>query len=124
MVFKKLIVFFAVTLIFLGCSNHDQVTIDSINAAEVLEINPDADIFQLNGIIYETNIDWVDQLTLTKDAQMGKILINNETNTNFKDGTANKLPVGTIIFSVKERDDIVIVEVNGELKKYLAIVEG
>jgi hypothetical protein len=37
---------------------------------------------------------------------------------------ANKLPVGAKIFSAKERGDILIVEVEGEILKYLAIVEG
>ncbi len=37
---------------------------------------------------------------------------------------SNKLPVGTKIFSAKERGDILIVESEGEIKKYLAIVEG
>jgi hypothetical protein len=37
---------------------------------------------------------------------------------------SNKLPVGTKIFTAKERGDILIVESEGEIKKYLANVEG
>jgi len=45
-------------------------------------------------------------------------------NTDFKDEMSNKLPVGTKIFSTKGRGDILIVETEGEIKRYLAIVEG
>ncbi|RDW15856.1 hypothetical protein CWR48_18845 [Oceanobacillus arenosus] len=110
-----------------GCSNEGEattVTSDSIDAEEVLTLNPDADIFQYDGVIYETNIDWVEELSLTKDVQIGEIKTKNDSNTDFKDEMANKLPVGAKIFSAKERGDILIVELEGEILKYLAIVEG
>lgn len=110
-----------------GCSNGSEttkVTIDSIDAEEVLMLDPDADIFQYDGVIYKTNIDWVEELSLTKDVQIGEIKTRNDANTDFKDGMANKLPVGAKIFSAKKRGDILIVEFEGEILKYLAIVEG
>ncbi|MFJ5791195.1 hypothetical protein ACIP9G_14135 [Lysinibacillus sp. NPDC093197] len=100
------------------------VSIDSIDAEEVLTLDSDADIFQYDGVIYKTNIDWVEELSLTKDVQIGEIKTKNEANTDFKDEMSNKLPVGTKIFSTKERGDILIVESKGEIRKYLAIVEG
>ena len=87
-------------------------------------MDPDADIFQYDGVIYETNIDWVEELDLTKDIQIGEIKTRNDTNTDFKDEMANKLPVGAKIFSAKEREDILIVESRSEILKYLAIIEG
>jgi hypothetical protein len=110
-----------------GCSNGGETTkvsIDRINAEEVLSLDPDADIFQYEGVIHKTNIDWVEELSLTKDVQIGEIKTKNDTDTNFKDEMANKLPLGAKIFSAKERGDILIVEVEGEILKYLAIVEG
>jgi hypothetical protein len=110
-----------------GCSNEGEsttVTIDSIDAKEVLTLDSDADIFQYKGIIYQTNIDWVEELSLTNDVQIGEIKTKNDTNTDFKDEMSNKLPIGAKIFSTKEREDILIVESEGEIKKYLAIVEG
>ena len=109
-----------------GCSNEGETTtvIDSIDAEEVLTLNPDADIFQYDGVIYSTNIDWVEELSLTKDVQIGEIKTKNDSNTDFKDEMANKLPVGAKIFSTKERGDILIVELGGEVLKYLAIGEG
>lgn len=128
MVRKLVYVLIALALITItGCANGTEttkVTIDSINAEEVLTLDPDADIFQYEGVIYKTNIDWVDELSLTKDVQIGEIKTRNDENTDFKDEMANKLPVGTMIFSAKERGDILIVEFEGEILQYLAIVEG
>ncbi|MFJ8260232.1 hypothetical protein ACIQ4Z_24090 [Peribacillus asahii] len=110
-----------------GCSNGGEttkVTIDSIDAEEVLKLDPDADIFQYDGVIYKTNIEWVEEITLTKDVQIGKIKTRNDANTDFKDEMSNKLPVGAKIFYAKERGDILIVESDGGILKYLAIVEG
>lgn len=113
--------------IITGCNIQGETTtvsIDSINAEEVLTLDSDADIFQYDGVIYKTNIDWVEELPLTKDVQIGEIIAKNDANTDFKDEMSNKLPVGAKIFSTKERGDILIVESEGEFKKYLAIVEG
>jgi hypothetical protein len=117
------ITLFAIT----GCSNGAEttkITIDSIDAEEVLALDPDADIFQYDAVIYKANIDWVKKLSITKDVQIGEIKARNNSNTDFKDGMANKLPVGTKIFSAKERGDVLIVEVEGETLKYLAASEG
>ncbi|MGG3738932.1 hypothetical protein [Aeribacillus pallidus] len=110
-----------------GCSyegKKNEVTIDRIDAEEILKLDPDADIFQYDGVIYKTNIDWVQELSLTKDVQIGEIKSRIDANTDFKDGMSNKLPVGAKIFSTKERGDILIVEFEGKILKYLAIVEG
>ncbi|MBO8177012.1 MAG: hypothetical protein H0Z31_06080 [Bacillus sp. (in: Bacteria)] len=110
-----------------GCTyegKKNEVTIDRIDAEEVLKLDPDADIFQYDGVIYKTNIDWVQELSLTKDVQIGEIKSRIDANTDFKDGMSNKLPVGAKIFSTKERGDILLVEFEGKILKYLAIVEG
>jgi hypothetical protein len=114
-------------LLIIGCSNQGEstkVSIERIDAEEVLTLDPGADIFQYDGVIYKTNVDWVEELTLTKDVQIGEIKTKNETNTDFKDGMSNKLPVGAKIFSTKERGSILIVELGGADLKYLAIIEG
>ncbi|MDI2586220.1 hypothetical protein OR571_03525 [Psychrobacillus sp. NEAU-3TGS] len=129
MVQKLFYVLIALTLFMnSGCSNEGETTtvttIDSIDAEEVLTLDSDADIFQYDGVIYKTNIDWVEELSLTKDVQIGEIKTKNDANKDFRDEMSNKLPVGAKIFSTKERGDILIVESEGEIKKYLAIVEG
>ena len=111
-------------LMISGCSNDGEVTTVTIDSIDVLKLDSNADIFQYDGVIYKTNIDWVEELSLTKDVQIGEIKTKNDANTNFKDEMSNKLPVGAKIFSAKERGDILIVESEGEIKKYLVIVEG
>lgn len=123
--FYVLIIFTLFTIT--GCSNGGETTkekIGRINAREVLTLDPDADIFQYNGVIYKTNIDWLEEISLTKKVLIGEIKTKNNANTDFKDEMSNKLPVGTKIFSTKERGDILIVEFEGKILKYLAIVEG
>ena len=101
-----------------------KVSSDRIDAEEVLTLDPNADIFMFEGIIYKTNIDWLEEKKLTKDEQIGEITAINKTNKDFKNEMSNKLPIGTKIFSAKERGDILLVELDGVIQKYLAIVEG
>lgn len=114
-----------------GCSNPLSTGEEKVyetknpDAKEVLTLDPKADIFQYNGVIYQTNIDWVEEKSLTKDEQVGEIKERNETNTDFEDETSNKLPVGSKIFTSKEGDGMfLIVESEGKTLKYYAIVEG
>ncbi len=121
------ILFILTVLAITGCSNSAEtieVSSNSIDVEEVLTLDPDADVFQFDGTIYKTTIDWVKESSLTKDAQIGVIKTRNNTNTEFEDGMSNKLPVGTKIFSAKERGDILLVEVNGEVIEYFSIDEG
>ncbi|UED82398.1 hypothetical protein FH508_0011010 [Lysinibacillus sp. CD3-6] len=65
------------------------VSIDSIDAEEVLTLDSNADIFQYDGVIYKTNIAWVEELTLTKDVQIGEIKTKNDAKTDFKNEMSN-----------------------------------
>ena len=110
-----------------GCSNEGEtitVSSNSIDAEEVLTSDPDADIFQFDGVIYKADIDWVEELSLTKDIQIGKIKTRNGIARDFNDEMSNKLPVGAKIFSAKEREDILLIEVSEKTLKYLAMHEG
>lgn len=116
-----------------GCSglsdDENDIAVDvteNPDAKEVLTDNPDADIFQFDGVIYLTGIDWVEETTLTKDEQVGEIKKQNDKNRDFENKMANKLPVGAKIFSTKE--DIggpsLIVESEDETLKHYGNVEG
>ena len=112
-----------------GCSEKNskpaetkEVTIKTIDAKEVLNLDKNADIFQWNGKIYKSGIDWVDKLKLTKKEWVGGISGNSQK--SFKDRIANKLSVGAKIYSAKERNDVLIVEFDGKMKYYLVQAEG
>lgn len=127
--------FFGLVIIVLltaaGCSNPSGTgkievhTTGNPDAKEVLTLDPDADIFQFDGVIYKTGIDWVEELTLTKDEQVGEIKTRNDTDTNFENEMSNRLPVGAKIFSTLEKEGpMLLVESEGELLKYYALLEG
>lgn len=80
-----------------------------LSKKQVLKLSPDADIFEYNGKVYKTGVDWIEEEELTKGEQKGKI----------SKGMANKLPIGAKIFAPKEREDILIVEYNEKEKRYL-----
>ncbi|AQU79582.1 hypothetical protein [Planococcus faecalis] len=128
--FLSLSVFILSTTI--GCSNSsitpETYTTQNPDAKEILTLDPKADIFQLDGVIYQTGIEWVEELSLTKDEQVGEIKTRNDTDTNFEDGMSNKLPVGAKIYSAEESDEvagpILLVESEGKLLKYYGLVEG
>jgi hypothetical protein len=69
---------------------------------------------------------WVEELKLTKHNELGEItsVSTNLENYNYKNGMANKLPIGVKIFSAKERDDVLLAEYEGKLMKYLGASEG
>lgn len=75
--FLGLIIFVLLTAV--GCSNSlntEKIEVHETknpDAEEVLTLDPEADIFQLDGVIYKTGIDWVEELTLTKGEQVGEI---------------------------------------------------
>lgn len=95
-------------------------------AEEVLKQNANTDLFMLEDSVYETNIDWVDQLKLTKKDIVGEIKSNYsiEANEPFKNKMATKLPIGTKIYSTNEREDVLIVQYKGEERKYYKLTEG
>ena len=130
--YLSLFVFILLTAV--GCSNSsitrtaETDTTENPDAKEILTLEPEADIFQFDGVIYKTGIDWVEELTLTKDEQVGEIKTRNDTDTKFVDDMSNKLPVGSKIYSAKEAGEvggsILLVESEGKLFKYYGLLEG
>lgn len=83
-----------------------------------------ADIFQREGNILQTNIAWIDKLELNENKYIGEIEFKTTKAEDFKNGTANLLPIGAKIYSVKERDHIFIVKFVNTVKRYLIQSEG
>lgn len=76
MINRVITMFIISTFILSGCSsfqNNDNIKThetENPTAEEVLQLDSEADIFQLDGVIYQTNIDWVNDLTLTKGKKL------------------------------------------------------
>ncbi|MFE6168967.1 hypothetical protein ACFVP8_14040 [Viridibacillus arvi] len=124
---NRVLLFIALSLLWLvGCSNQDIKvhTTEKPDAAEILKLDSNADIFQWGDSIYQTGIDWVDELKLVEKEHIGVIEFKASKLEDFKNGAANKLPIGAEIYSVKDHDDILIVKFENEVKRFLASSEG
>lgn len=98
-----------------------------LTANEVLDQNPNADIFQLNGVIYSnaSNIDWVQQEQLTLGKKIGTITNQYKDGQSFENGMATTLPVGGEIFEPAEKSGpILIIKLDNKEIRYLGLIEG
>lgn len=112
-------------LVFLFACSEEEIAISSNpTAAEILEMEEDADIFQLNGAVYETGMDWLNEEDVTENEKVGQIKSSSTDGPSFEDGTATHLPVGTSIYSVNENESFLLAEVDGEFIRYAVLVEG
>lgn len=66
---------------FFGCTNSSGT--NKIKVRKTL--NPEADLFQFDGVINQIGIDWVEEITLTKDEQEVKSHLRKIT-LSLKDG--------------------------------------
>ena len=121
-------IFMLVSILFIsGCESEESTVNVSKhpNAEEILGLDENANIFQWEGIIYQSNIDWVDELKPEKKEYIGETtyLFTTENAVDFKNGMSTSLPIGTRIYSTNEAN-IFMVESRGEEKYYLALSEG
>lgn len=105
-----------------GCQSVQHSESKPPSAEEILALDEQADLFQWEETVYEANVDWIHQLTVTKDLQLG--VIQKTADEHFDHGTATHLKKGTAIYSVKERKDLLIAELNGQIIIYAAHAEG
>lgn len=127
---RKMTFTFIVVCCFMivGCTNNGEletnkektITTHNPTVEEILSQDPDADILYIDDIVYATNIDWVDELVLTKGEEIGEVEKNTTSSKEFINKTANVLPVGTKIYRAKERNGMLI----ADDKYYYALVEG
>ncbi|SDM68126.1 hypothetical protein [Sediminibacillus halophilus] len=108
--FSTILILLLIPSILISCSSSPGKNEGgTLSKNQVLKLNPDADLFVLDGKVYSTGIRWVEEEELTKGEQIGKI----------SEGMASKLPIGAKIFAPEERRDILIVEYDGKEKRYL-----
>ncbi|MFF2887360.1 hypothetical protein [Paenibacillus sp. NPDC057967] len=91
---------------------------------EVLEGRPDANIMMVQDIVLLSGIDWVNEEELTKDELLLEITLQTDDAAKFVNGAANELPVGTKVYRVKERGDILIADTDKGDVRYYKLVEG
>ncbi|MDX1805723.1 MAG: hypothetical protein R3267_01700 [Paenisporosarcina sp.] len=125
----NLILFVLIFLLFItGCGVADG---GKVTAKDVLKQNPEADIFQYNGFIYNnmTEVEWFEQEKdkYIKHSLLDEIEKQSSSSYGFKDLTTTKLPVGTKIYSTSDNENdlgILIVEYEGKDLYYMQLLEG
>lgn len=81
------------------------------------------DIFMWDNVVYSTDIEWINALILTECELLGLITYKSVDANTFSNGTANRLNLGSEVYSVNERGDVLIVKDGSSYKYYLKMVE-
>lgn len=119
---KVLFIFFTLLFLLSGCST---ISSSNLSPETLLKDEPDADFFIMNSIIYVNAIDveWVKEIPLKEGKFLGRIN-NTGVKSNFKDWDATKLDIGTEIYELATRNNIVIIKIDNNYMPYLKYVEG
>jgi hypothetical protein len=108
-----------------GVKNEAKMDITELPTVdELLESNPNADLFILNGIIYNNaqNIEWVNKLELEIGSEVAEIKQQSTNPQELKDYAATILPVGTKIYEPTDfRGPVYIAVVNGTEIRYFGL---
>ena len=81
-----------------------------LSKSQVLNKNPDADLIELeNGTVYKHGVDWIEERSYQKGKLIGEV----------EKGMTTKAPLGAMIYRTKEDSPVLIVEYNGNSKRYL-----
>lgn len=105
-------------------------SVDNPTAKEILSENSDADIIQLDGLIYSRNMDEDSESGYVIGDKIGEIREQTTKTWWFRDLYASKLPKGTEVFSTEKEyieEDVpivILIEIDGELIEYHVLVEG
>ncbi|MFD2655998.1 hypothetical protein [Gracilibacillus thailandensis] len=107
-------------------------SISNPNARNILSENPDADIIQWDGVVYQnvTDREWLRTGYQTGEV-IGEIVKQTDRQWFYRDRFATKLEKGTILYANKSSDyqsseflSTILVEKDGQLLVYQALVEG
>ncbi|WP_139184386.1 hypothetical protein [Sediminibacillus albus] len=116
-------------LLITGCNS---ASTGNPTAKEILDGNSNADIIKLDDLIYSrnTNPDRKPKDGYSKGEKIGEIKKKTTNTLWFRNLYASKLPKGTEVFSTNEEYKsgdapfVILVEMDGELIDYHALVEG
>ncbi len=130
-----MLVSFLFFLAVLSLTGHfpPQVGTDNPSAKDILDGNADADILQLDGLVYSnvSNRDWISEREYTKGEKIGEIKKQTTNTWWFWNLYASKLPAGTAVYTANGEEygkgDAplnVMVKRNGEWEVYQSLREG
>jgi len=123
----KRTIFIVLLLLLTGCSSvpetNSKLVTGNPTPEDFLQYE-DADIFQLNGVVYSNadDVEWVLKTNYTVGDEIGEITKQSDEARSFSNGTANVLPVGTKIYDTDA--PFLIVVINDKEIPYLPMIEG
>ena len=116
-----------VALIIFVLSNHFETALTKNNAnPEVLYKQDNAIdfiVYRSSAYVNSSSIDWIQELRLIPDKELG-IIQRTGITKKYKDFDATRLTKGTVIYTVKDRKDILLVLINNEYIPYYQYIEG
>ncbi|MEJ8302761.1 hypothetical protein [Saccharibacillus sacchari] len=118
------------TFLLSACTSEPQVSTvqtsstENPTAAEWLQSEPDASLFQYEDTLYVADVSWINELELTRGDHLTDVLRQNKDGASFQNGDANLLEKATPIYRTKERNDILIVSTSTGDIRFLRLVEG
>lgn len=129
---RRILILAAVFSTFLlsACTSELQVSTvqnsstENPTAAEWLQSEPDASLFQYEDTIYVADVSWVNELELTRGDYLTDVLRQNKDGASFQNGDANLLETETPIYRTKERNDILIASTPTGDIRFFQLVEG
>jgi hypothetical protein len=124
--FAKNLLPLSILFIFIvGCNNgySSSPSIGNPTPKDYLKYD-NADIFLLDGYVFSNaeDVEWVTKMEYKLGEQVGEITKQADKASKFKNGTANKLPIGTKVFETDTPAYIAIVD--GKEIPYFKMVEG
>jgi hypothetical protein len=121
---KKLVILL-ICLCMAAASACSHTTADNDSPEELYKQDNSIDLLVYNGTAYvnASDLDWVMELELTAGEKLGEIGRTKVTK-DFEGFDATVLETGTEVYSVKDRDDFVLVMIDNKLVPYYAYVEG
>lgn len=102
---------------------NDASTKNNASPESLYENNLDFFVYQKTAYVNASTIEWVHNLELAPEKQVGVILRTN-VKKNFKDFDATSLVEGTTIYAVKDRKDILLVLIDEQYVPYYQYTEG
>lgn len=92
---------------------------------EVLKENPNADFLIIDNTVYKNveDVQWVRDISVKEGSVLGRI---NKTKVkrNFKNWSATMLDIGTEVYKLEGREDIVLAKKEDKYIPYIKYVEG
>lgn len=119
---KGIVWFLLLISLITGCFRS---TKNNATPEAILKDDPNADFFIMDNTMYKNamGIDWVKDIPLKKGNILGRVN-KTQVRRDFKNWNATVLGVGTEIYKLESREDIILAKKADKYLPYIRYVEG